>query len=106
MNRYIKFLVSIILIGMFSASHSQQLFNIEIVCDDIKTLTKVLLSNGERPVIVAKSAVDPNFIISVWTNRQGEMTVTQSTNQVMCVLAAGEGVKIRVPDLLSPTRNY
>lgn len=94
MNKFIKSLVSIILI--FSANvHAQRVYKVEVLCDETKTMVNVLKENGELPIVVAKSDVDDTMIITVWMGRDGSMTVTQSSNQTMCLIAAGSNAKYR-----------
>ena len=111
MNKSIKFLVSIILIALVSTTQSEpRAFTADIVCDDLNQVVKILVDNGEQPVMVAQSAVSsPNGLaltVSVWMNQQGEMTVTQSSEYKMCIIAMGTSSKMRLPEARSSTRYY
>jgi hypothetical protein len=105
-NRFIKFLVSITLIATFSVSHSQQVVEIDVLCDDLNTVVKALLANNEQPIIVSKSTSIQGTTVVVWMNQQGEMTVTHSSATRMCILAAGESTKLRLPESKSLSRYY
>lgn len=94
MNKYIKFLVSTILI--FSANvYAERIFKVDVLCDDTKIMASVLKENGEVPIVIAKSDVDESMIITVWMGKDGSLTVTQSSNQLMCLVAAGSNAKYR-----------
>lgn len=104
MNKYIKFLVSTILI-LSTNVYAQRVVKVEVLCDDTKAMVNALKENGEIPIVVAKSDVDETLLITVWMSRDGSMTVTQSSSQTMCLLTAGSSAKYR-PLSTPNTKSY
>lgn len=106
MNKFIKFLVSTILIVSFNAYAQKKVYETQVVCDNPKDMIKVLLENGEQPIVIAESDIDSRLTVTVWLNTSGEMTVTQSSNQLMCMLAAGTNSKYKMLQPSKSLSNY
>lgn len=102
MNKFIKFLVSITLILASNAYAQKKLYETQVVCDNPKDMIKMLLENGEQPIVIAESDIDSRLTVTVWLNSFGEMTITQSSNQLMCMLAAGSNSKYK---MLQPSKS-